>query len=276
MTQPIRTIITKQFEIKGANLSENQVSGAAAVTGNLDRAHDVIFPGAFKGVLKDFLANGFVAVGHSWTNLPVAMPISAKEVGNQLQTVAEFHTHQAAQDARTVARERIAKNLSVGLSVGFRMDYDTDNPSYIWFENGTKLLEFAKANGYDMTLFDSKTIKACKGMVCGIIQISELLEYSIVPVPCNTDATVMDAKAYGEDLSNIKSVRDYEEFLRDAGFSRKNAVALASHGFKSLQRDADENESQDDQPAQIAEEMVHKALSRARELRASIALGEYA
>jgi len=39
----------------------------------------------------------------------------------------------------------------------------------------------------------------------------------------------------------IKTIRDYEKFLRDEGFSRTEAEALASSGFKSLRRDAGGN-----------------------------------
>jgi hypothetical protein len=46
-------------------------------------------------------------------------------------------------------------------------------------------------------------------------------------------------------VTNVKSItteRDFERFLRDAGYSRKEAVAITLHGFKALlkQRDAGE------------------------------------
>jgi len=36
----------------------------------------------------------------------------------------------------------------------------------------------------------------------------------------------------------VQTIRDYEKFLRDAGFSRAEAEALASGGYKTLRRDA--------------------------------------
>lgn len=39
---------------------------------------------------------------------------------------------------------------------------------------------------------------------------------------------------------DIQTIRDYEKFLRDAGFSRTEAEALASGGFRAFQRDAGE------------------------------------
>ena len=234
----------KSYEIKAATLEDNCLKGAASVVGVLDRSRDCIFPGAWDKTLKGFLANGFVAVGHAWSDLPVAMPVVAKASGNQLYTEAIFHSTTAAQDARTVCKERLAQNLSVGLSVGFMMDYGKEEtPAYQYFETGQKLLDYAKANGYDLTLFDAKGIRACKSYCRGILNIEELLEYSIVPVPCNQDATASEAKSAsgpgaspkdGADDRNAATIltrRDFEAYLRDAGYSRKDATAITNHGF---------------------------------------------
>lgn len=248
-------IVRKTFAVKDATLEDNRISGAASVTGVMDLAGDVIFPGAFKKALPSFLKSGFVAVGHDWDDLPIAMPVEAREVGNQLQTVAEFHSTQAAQDARAVCVERRSRGLDVGLSVGFMLDYDGTTEPYAWFENGAKLLQFAKDNGYDTSLFDTKSIKAYDGFCRAILQINPLIEYSITPIPCNPQAQVTDAKSGVPgriDVSEIESVRDFERFLRDAGFSRSQAVAITLHGFKTLQRDADEDD--DPTPAAPIEE----------------------
>ena len=56
----------------------------------------------------------------------------------------------------------------------------------------------------------------------------DLWENSIVTFPANPEARV----------SEVKSIRDFENFLRDAGgFSRREAKRIASHGFEK-QRDA--------------------------------------
>lgn len=57
----------------------------------------------------------------------------------------------------------------------------------------------------------------------------KLWEVSIVTFPANPEANV-------ESVKSIKSIKDYERFLRDAGFSKKQAVALSLHGFKSFAR----------------------------------------
>jgi len=62
----------------------------------------------------------------------------------------------------------------------------------------------------------------------------DLLEVSLVTFPANPKARVASVKSEGG-----LTIRDAEEALRDAGFSRKEAKAILASGFKSIpQRDA--------------------------------------
>lgn len=73
-----------------------------------------------------------------------------------------------------------------------------------------------------------------------VIQEVDLWEISLVTWGANPDAKVTNVKAR-------KGIREFEAFLRDAGFSRKEAKAVAADGFKALgsQRDAGESEAKD-------------------------------
>ncbi len=240
--KPIRKI----YEIKGASLDDNCIKGPANVMGIVDRGNDVTFPGFFKPALKSFLQNGFVAVGHDWGSLPVAMPKVAKEVGRDLYTEALFHSTPEGQNARTVCKERMANDLSVGLSVGFWPDYEK---GVEYFENGAQLLRFAEELGCEMDLFDVKGIKAVKTMLRGLLPggCKELGEYSIVPMPMNQLSLATEAKGFGggedaeDEIDAITTERELERRLREAGFSKRLAVGICLHGFKAFQRDADES-----------------------------------
>jgi hypothetical protein len=204
---PEETNIKKLVALKGAKIEENQISGAAAVMGNLDRYGDVIYPGAFKKAIPGFLKSGFIADGHNWSDVSkiVAMPKSAKEAGSELQTVAEFHSDDYAQTVRQKCAERLANGLSVGLSIGF------STAKAEWFQDGAAMAKHIKDNGYDESLFDVPTIKKCKGMCRGIIEVGELFEYSIVTVPANPKATAFDVKDFsGESLADL-SFDDHSE-----------------------------------------------------------------
>ena len=65
----------------------------------------------------------------------------------------------------------------------------------------------------------------------------DLFEVSIVTFPANNRATVTDVKS----IDAIKTIRDFEKYLRDVGFSQKQAKLYASKGFvpaEDVQRDA--------------------------------------
>lgn len=66
-----------------------------------------------------------------------------------------------------------------------------------------------------------------------VLEEIELLEISLVTFPALDSARVDGLKAAP------KTEREFEEFLRDAGYSRSEAKAITAAGFKSLQRDAD-------------------------------------
>ncbi len=194
---------TKILEMKAPTVQDNCIKGKASGIGNLDRGNDVIFPGFFKNVLKDFLANGFIAIGHDWAALPIAMPTLAVEQGRDLYSEATFHSTQAAQDARTVCIERKAAGLSVGLSIGFSVA----NDGYAYFDTGKELLAFAKAQGYDLSLFDAKGINACKSSCRGLLECADLYEWSIVTVPMNPAAAATEAKALAQEAKALAQNR---------------------------------------------------------------------
>lgn len=218
--------ISRLIEFK-AQVNENTIEGAAAVMGNIDRHGDVIFPGAFKKAIPSFLKSGFVAVGHAWDGLPVAMPKSAKEVGNTLMTVAEFHDDPEAQRVRQVCKERIENGLSVGLSVGFSIDYDSPD-GRMWFENGKLMAKYIDESGYDQSLFDMAGIRKCGSPCRAILSVSELYEYSIVTVPANPKAVATTVKTISleDDALNALSFEDHS-----------NSVLTAVKGFIVRARD---------------------------------------
>lgn len=82
--------------------------------------------------------------------------------------------------------------------------------------------------GYSVTEFeyDAKT---------RFIKEVDLFEVSLVTFPMNEQAKIVAVKSLPQ------TVREFEGFLRDAGYSREDAVAIASRGFKKADslRDAD-------------------------------------
>lgn len=58
----------------------------------------------------------------------------------------------------------------------------------------------------------------------------DLLEVSVVTFPANDKARMSSVKAQA-----IKTEREFENFLREEGFSRSEAKAITSNGFKAVQ-----------------------------------------
>ena len=204
----------------GAALDGNVVKGAAAVTGNLDRGNDVIFPGAFKSCTQQFLTSGFVAANHDWTWEGMkAMPTLAEERGNQLYTEATFHSTPDAQDIRTKCMERIENGLSVGQSIGFGIDPESTKT----FRNGADLLAYAAQSGADLSLFDVEGITGCKSRCRAIIDIPELYEYSIVAVPMNPLAVADSVK--GETNVTPENTKGADEENKGASGSTTLPIA---------------------------------------------------
>lgn len=99
-------------------------------------------------------------------------------------------------------------------------------------EKGREAMALLKAGAIDSMSIGYRTIESAPegdGMVRRLKEI-DLYEISLVTFPMLPDAKVTAVKS-------IKTERDFEKFLRDAGFSRRQATALALHGYKAINRD---------------------------------------
>jgi HK97 family phage prohead protease len=155
-------LLTPNFKVSAEGTGS--IKGYASTFGNWDEVRERPVKGAFAPHLTDFLKDGFIAVGHDWSALPVATPSIAHEDDIGLYLEADFHSTPMAQEARTVTTERLARGKSVKLSIG----YEVLDDEYV--EEGRLL----------------KNIK--------------LYEVSLVTVPANPLASVTGAK--GVPLAN--------------------------------------------------------------------------
>jgi uncharacterized protein len=101
---------------------------------------------------------------------------------------------------------------------------------------GKEALALLKAGAIDSMSIGYRTIEAEEALAGGrgVRKLTEvdLFEISLVTFPMLPDAKVTDVKS-------IATERDFERFLRDAGYSRSEATAITLHGFKALQRQRD-------------------------------------
>lgn len=104
-------------------------------------------------------------------------------------------------------------------------------------EKGREAMALLRAGALDSMSIGYRTVEAVMegdGRVRKLMEL-DLFEISLVTFPMLPDAKVTGVKS----AEFIYTERDFEKFLRDAGYSRKEAVALTLHGFKALQRQRD-------------------------------------
>lgn len=113
--------------------SFGRIAGYASTWDNWDRVMEKPARGAFAKSLDKFMRDGFIAVGHDWTLLPVATPDLGKEDNIGLYLEADFHSTPFAQEARTISTERIERGKSVSFSIGYEVkdaqEVEIDDPT---------------------------------------------------------------------------------------------------------------------------------------------------
>lgn len=159
-----------------------------------------------------------------------------------------------------VQRGAFANSLASGRKVKLLWQHDPNQPIGVWDEirederglyvkgrlskdvvKGREAMALLRMGALDSMSIGYRTVEATPeagGRVRKLTKV-DLFEISLVTFPMNEQATVTAVKS-------IKTEREFEAFLRDAGYSRKEAAAITLHGFKAIigQRDAAPDEVQ--------------------------------
>lgn len=208
-----RKIIAASCALK--ELTESgQFEGHAAAF-NLDLQNDRIRRGAFVETIAESGGRWPVLFGHD-TGRVVGFSTEAAEDSKGLYVRGEFTlTSDEGRNAYETVKHAQKLKQPFGLSIGYRI------------------------RGEDGATFDEQTgIRTLKNV--------DVMEFSAVPLPANPKARMTGVK----DLSEVRgwTLRDFENHLREAGFSLQTARAIASHSYEAIvsQREAS-GESKDDE-----------------------------
>ena len=190
------------FEVKAVE-DEGTFEGYASTFNNVDWQGDIVLPGAFAETLKKTGGKVPILMAHQSARI-VGFGLDAAEDAKGLRVQGQFTPDSdEGRNAAAIVRHASKIGHKVGLSIGYRVRKDG--------------AEWDEQNGV-------RKLKAV-----------DLFEYSIAAVPANPRARVSRVKAAGE-----WTIRELEEYLRDAGFSKDAACTIASRGFAALdRRDAD-------------------------------------
>lgn len=217
------------IEIK-ADSPEGRIEGWASTFGNTDLGGDIVVKGAF----DDWAAD--VKAGRE------PMP---KITDRHDEAIGVWESIDVKSKGLFVKGSPEQK-LTAGLEAVIRVT--TTPPIYDSMSIGYRV----RKNGAE---FDNETgIRRLKAL--------NVPEVAVLAFPMNPKARITRVKS--EDIVGCNTIREFEHLLRDAGFGRGQAKAVASHGFPGLEtlRDAGGSEPNEDELKQLVEQMQAIALGR--------------
>lgn len=195
---------------------------ASTFNGN-DSYGDTILPGAYAKTISE---HGMPKMfwGHDW-DIPIGKWLSAVEDEKGLLVEGEFTPGNSQADAVMAAMTHGTVN---GLSIGFRLaegDYERK-------KDGGRIIK----------------------------NVTKLYEISVVNFPADEDARISEVRS--EEVDELKTIRDFENFLRDSGgFSKSVATSIVAKAKKLF---ADQRESD------VDEKSATEILERLKKLEQSL------
>ncbi|MCS0501613.1 HK97 family phage prohead protease [Ancylobacter mangrovi] len=219
------SVIGVPFEIKFAadEALAGTFEGYGAVFGNVDSHGDVIEPGAFTKSLLEMERAG--------RGLPPMYKMHGMTTGNRTDPIGIWEA--MSEDANGL----YVKGRLVGL--------DTEQGKWTYAQMREGALK-GLSIGYRVPPGGSRRGSGRTGDPLRTIKSVILREVSLVDSPSNVLARIYSAKSLDDDggsyADEIKTIRDFEEFLRDVGdFSHAAAKAIAAGGFKARPEPRDED-----------------------------------
>lgn len=192
------------------------ISGIANRLGDIDSYATIADPQSVTPeMIARWVKRGAFLGCHEHDETPIGYLEKAQiENRRDLTFSARYHTTGRAQEFRTVAKERLDADRTVGFSIGFRVS------NYEWFPSGRKFLEIMAQRGRDLSLFNIEQITAFEDELW-LMQLSEIMEVSQVNFASNeaSEASMIRA-AELEDPAPAEPSEE-EKQAREASISEK-------------------------------------------------------
>lgn len=194
----------RDFNLDVKEVSDGgEFSGYASVYDVIDAYREIVAPGAFTNSLHKWSSKGRLppVLWQHRAGEPVGPFTLMREDEKGLYVEGRLLVDevQRAREARALMKSKAVSGMSIGFNV-VNEEYDSKN----------RLL----------------TLKEI-----------DLWEVSIVTFPANEAAQIEMVKNHF--AGGMPNVRDFEDFLREAGFSKSHAAAIATHGLGRLLREAE-------------------------------------
>lgn len=198
----------KQFAFKAESVSEDGTfKGYGSVFGNVDSYREVVAPGAFTKSLEIIKASGdpLPALWQHRSDQPIGGydVLREDEKGLWVEGFLLVDDVPLAKQAHALMKRRVVKGLSIGY--------------------------YVRADSYD----EKKNIRTLTEL--------DLQEVSPVTFPANDQAGIDEVKAACMDAfirtmkgGGMPTIKEFENFLREVGFSKSEATAVATAGHGKL------------------------------------------
>jgi HK97 family phage prohead protease len=200
--------IEVKFAPEDMNAKTGEFSGYAAIFGTVDSHGDVIEPGAFLSSLQQWQAKGSLPAMKMMHGTTVN-PFSGSDL-----PVGKWNSMKEDQ------RGLLAHGKLSGM--------DTDRGRYHY-----ALMEDGALSGLSIGF---KPVKQARGTgnVKRRLETINLREVSLVPDGSHDDARITDLKSWND--GQMPSLSQFEDFLREAGFSKSQRTFIATKGLAPLLR----------------------------------------
>lgn len=185
-------------------------SGYGSVFGNVDSYNEIVAPGAFADSLSETKAKGrtFPVLWQHRSGEPIGNWDIDSLVEDDYGLFGSGNLWLDAAPYAKVAYRGMQSKAITGLSIGYYVREDS---------------------------FDEKTrIRTLRKL--------DLVEISVVTAPANDDARIDAVKAIIAQ-GGLPSLKEFEQILRESGFSRSQATVIASRGLSHLLRSESEEKA---------------------------------
>ncbi|OZI23611.1 peptidase U35 [Bordetella genomosp. 9] len=200
MNHKAASLKIRDFDLHVKAVSDDGLfSGYGSVFGVVDSYNEVVAPGAFAESLAEIKDRGrpVPVLWQHRSGEPIGVYDGLSEDGHGLKVDGRLLTGQVAR--ATEAHALMKANAVSGLSIGYYVREDS---------------------------YDEKTrVRTLKRL--------DLVEVSLVTFPAN-DAARVDAIKSKLAHGSLPTIPEFEQILREAGFSKSQAAVIANRGLKHL------------------------------------------
>jgi HK97 family phage prohead protease len=209
-------MLHKNFAFKAESVKDDGTfAGYGSVFGNVDSYDEIVAPGAFSKSLATIKDSGdpLPVLWQHNPDEPIGgyTKLSEDDHGLKVEGFLLKNEVPRAAQAYALMKNRIVKGLSIGY--------------------------YVRGDSYD----EKSGVRTLNEL--------DLREISVVTFPANESAQVDSVKSAIRGMLEagaLPSIKNFEDFLREAGFSKTQAAAIAVHGLSKLHRGEPDSTKGDD------------------------------